>query len=114
MRRDLLRFDGAVERDPAIDAWMKKHAGVRGRSRSSGLESCAIAFKDCILHYRQILQASGPCSSHHVRILNTHVIHRLWSPLTFIHQHKRNSVDDAPYPSQTSVSSMKTGCAAAC
>jgi hypothetical protein len=28
MRTDLLRFNGAVERDPAIDAWMKKHAGV--------------------------------------------------------------------------------------
>jgi len=26
----LLRFDGAVERDPAIDAWMKKHAGELG------------------------------------------------------------------------------------
>ena len=27
MKADLLRFNGAVERDPAIDAWMKKHAG---------------------------------------------------------------------------------------
>jgi hypothetical protein len=27
---DLLRFNGAVERDPAIDAWMKKHAGELG------------------------------------------------------------------------------------
>jgi hypothetical protein len=26
----LLRFDGAVERDPAIDAWMKEHAGEFG------------------------------------------------------------------------------------
>jgi hypothetical protein len=25
-----LRFDGAVERDPAIDAWMKAHAGELG------------------------------------------------------------------------------------
>ena len=30
MRKDLLTFDGAVERDPAIDAWMKKHAGELG------------------------------------------------------------------------------------
>ena len=30
MRMDLLRFDGAVERDPAIDAWMKEHAGPLG------------------------------------------------------------------------------------
>jgi hypothetical protein len=26
----LLRFNGAVERDPAIDAWMKNHAGDLG------------------------------------------------------------------------------------
>src|SRR5437899_9019228 len=30
MRTDLLRFNGAVERDPAIDAWMKAHAGELG------------------------------------------------------------------------------------
>ena len=30
MRTQLLRFDGAVERDPAIDAWMKDHAGELG------------------------------------------------------------------------------------
>lgn len=30
MRTDLLRFDGAVERDPAIHAWMKEHAGELG------------------------------------------------------------------------------------
>ena len=27
MRTDLLRFNGAVERDPAIDSWMKAHSG---------------------------------------------------------------------------------------
>jgi hypothetical protein len=30
MRTDLLRFNGAVERDPAIDAWMESHAGELG------------------------------------------------------------------------------------
>lgn len=30
MRSDFLRFDGAVERSPAIDAWMKDHAGELG------------------------------------------------------------------------------------
>jgi hypothetical protein len=29
-RTELLRFDGAVERDPAIEAWMKKHDGKLG------------------------------------------------------------------------------------
>ena len=30
MRTELLRFNGAVERDPAIDAWMKEHRGKLG------------------------------------------------------------------------------------
>ena len=30
MRTQLLRFNGAVERDPTIDAWMKEHAGELG------------------------------------------------------------------------------------
>ncbi|HLZ52365.1 MAG TPA: DUF1801 domain-containing protein [Candidatus Acidoferrum sp.] len=30
MKSELLRFDGAVERDPAIEAWMKAHAGGLG------------------------------------------------------------------------------------
>ena len=30
MRMELLRFNGAVERDPAIDAWMKEHTGELG------------------------------------------------------------------------------------
>lgn len=30
MRTDLLRLNGTVERDPAIDAWMRGHAGELG------------------------------------------------------------------------------------
>jgi hypothetical protein len=30
MKADFLRFNGTVERDPAIDAWMKNHAGELG------------------------------------------------------------------------------------
>jgi hypothetical protein len=30
MKTQLLRFNRAVERDPAIDAWMKEHAGELG------------------------------------------------------------------------------------
>jgi hypothetical protein len=30
MRTELLRFNGAIERDPAIDAWMKDHTGGLG------------------------------------------------------------------------------------
>lgn len=30
MRKDLLRFNGTVEHDPAIDAWMNQHPGELG------------------------------------------------------------------------------------
>ena len=30
MKSDLLRFEGAVERDPVIDAWMNEHRGELG------------------------------------------------------------------------------------
>jgi hypothetical protein len=30
VRTELLRFNGAVERDPSIDAWMKDHTGELG------------------------------------------------------------------------------------
>jgi hypothetical protein len=30
MKTDLLRFNGAVQRDSAVDAWMKEHAGELG------------------------------------------------------------------------------------
>ena len=30
MRTELLRFNGSVQRAPAIDAWMKEHAGELG------------------------------------------------------------------------------------
>lgn len=40
MKTVLLRFPGAVERDPAIDAWMNEHSGELGVSRISGLRRC--------------------------------------------------------------------------
>ena len=30
IKTELLRFNGTLERDPAIDAWMKEHAGELG------------------------------------------------------------------------------------
>ena len=30
MRTELLRFNGPVERDPSIDAWMNEHGGELG------------------------------------------------------------------------------------
>ena len=39
MRTELLRFNGAVERDPAIDAWMKSMRVNWEVSRASRLRS---------------------------------------------------------------------------
>ena len=40
MKSDLLRFNGAVERDPAIDAWMKDHACEFGAIASRARRRC--------------------------------------------------------------------------
>jgi hypothetical protein len=39
MRTELLRFVGAIERDPAIDAWMKEHSGELGAIAHQWFES---------------------------------------------------------------------------
>jgi len=41
---DILRFNGAVKRDPAIDAWMREHAGELG---------------DIAHHWFQVMRKSG-------------------------------------------------------
>src|SRR5579859_1418918 len=38
MRTEFLRFNGAVERDPAIDLWMKEHAGELGAAARQWFE----------------------------------------------------------------------------
>jgi len=38
-RTQLLRFDGAVERDPAIEAWRKKHTGELGAMAGQWFEA---------------------------------------------------------------------------
>lgn len=38
---DLLRFDGAVERDPAIEAWFEALPGARGKTHAAALGAIA-------------------------------------------------------------------------
>jgi len=55
MKEQLLRFDGAQERDPAIDAWMQEHAGELGEiahrwfemMRQCGDEVCELYHDGC-------------------------------------------------------------------
>ena len=52
MRTELLRFNGAVERDPAIDAWMKEHAGELGAIAHHWFEvmrKCGDAVRELLL-----------------------------------------------------------------
>jgi len=56
MRTELLRFDGAVERDPAIDAWMKEHAGELGAIAHQWFE----AMRKCGDEVRELLHDGCP------------------------------------------------------
>ncbi len=56
MKTDLLRFNGAVERDPAIDAWMKAHAGGLGAIAHRWFE----AMRKCGDEVRELLHDGCP------------------------------------------------------
>ena len=56
MRTDLLRFNGAVERDPAIDAWMKQHTGELGAIAHQWFE----VMRKCGDEVRELLHDGAP------------------------------------------------------
>jgi hypothetical protein len=56
MKADFLRFNGAVERDPAIDAWMKKHAGELGTIAHQWFE----VMRECGDEVRELLHDGCP------------------------------------------------------
>ena len=56
MRTELLRFNGAVERDPAIDAWMKEHSGELGAIAHQWFE----AMRKCGDEVRELLHDGCP------------------------------------------------------
>ncbi|MGA7411278.1 MAG: hypothetical protein WBW33_12385 [Bryobacteraceae bacterium] len=56
MRTELLRFNGAVERDPAIDAWMKEHTGELGAIALHWFE----AMRKCGDEVRELLHDGCP------------------------------------------------------
>jgi hypothetical protein len=56
MKPDCLRFNGAVERDPAIDAWMKKHAGELGAIAHEWFEM----MRECGDEVRELLHDGCP------------------------------------------------------
>jgi hypothetical protein len=56
MKTDLLRFNGAVERDPAIDAWMKQHTGELGSIARRWFE----VMRNCGDEVRELLHDGCP------------------------------------------------------
>ena len=56
MRTELLRFNGTVERDPAIDAWMKEHAGELGAIAQTWFE----VMRKCGDEVRELLHDGCP------------------------------------------------------
>ena len=56
MKAKLLRFDGAVERDPAIDAWMQQHGGELGAIAREWFE----AMRRCGDEVREVLHDGCP------------------------------------------------------
>jgi hypothetical protein len=56
MKSEILRFDGAVERDPAIEAWMKKHAGELGDIAHHWF----LAMRNCGDEVRELLHDGYP------------------------------------------------------
>ena len=56
MKEEFLRFNGAVERDPAIDAWMKKHAGELGAIAQQWFE----VMRKCGDEVRELLHDGAP------------------------------------------------------
>ncbi len=55
-RSKILRFNGAVERDPAIDGWMKKHAGELGAIALHWFD----AMRKCGDEVREVLHDGNP------------------------------------------------------
>ena len=72
---DLLRFNGAVERDPAIDAWMKKHAGELGAIAHQWFEEmrkCGDEVRE-LLHDGCPVACLGDAPFGYVNVFTSHV-----------------------------------------
>jgi len=74
MRTELLRFNGAVERDPAIDAWMKEHAGELGAIAHHWFEvmrKCGDEVRE-LLHDGYPVACLGDTPFGYVNVFNSH------------------------------------------
>ena len=75
MSTELLRFNGAVERDPAIDAWMKEHAGELGTIAHRWFETmrkCGDEVRE-LLHDGHPVACLGDVPFGYVNVFTSHV-----------------------------------------
>jgi hypothetical protein len=75
MRAELLRFNGVVERDPAIDAWMKEHAGGLGAIAHHWFEvmrKCGDEVRE-LLHDGWPVACLGDAPFGYVNVFTSHV-----------------------------------------
>ena len=75
MRAELLRFNGAVEQDPAIDAWMKAHDGELGaiaREWFEVMRKCGDEVRE-LLHDGCPVACLGDAPFGYVNLFTSHV-----------------------------------------
>jgi hypothetical protein len=75
MKTEILRFNGAVERDPAIDAWMKEHAGGLGAIAQEWFElmrKCGDKVRE-LLHDGCPVACLGDAPFGYVNVFTSHV-----------------------------------------
>jgi hypothetical protein len=75
MRTNLLRFNGAVERDPAIDVWMKEHPGRLGAIAHQWFEvmrKCGDEVRE-LLHDGCPVACLGDAPFGYVNVFSAHV-----------------------------------------
>jgi len=75
MRSDLLRFNGAVARDPAIAAWMQEHAGELGAMAQQWfavMRKCGDEVRE-LLHDGHPTACLGDAPFGYVNVFTSHV-----------------------------------------
>lgn len=75
MKWQLLRFNGALERDPAIDAWLKEHSGELGaiaRQWFEAMRGCGDEVRE-LMHDGCPVACLGDAPFGYVNIFRSHV-----------------------------------------
>jgi len=74
-RTELFRLDGAVERDPAVDVWMKKHQGELGaiaRQWFEAMRQCGDEVRE-LMHDGCPVACLGDAAFGYVNVFTSHV-----------------------------------------